>query len=206
MTERKFPDQLTPVPVSEMYAALRDAWRQLRGAEPSRASLLVLLAHWALETDRGKECHCFNIGNAKHTPGDGRDYCQFRCEEVLGGKKVWFDPPHPATSFRAFETLTDGVMDYMVLLIGQFGFAWPAVEAGDATEFCRRLKTKGYYTADVAEYTSGVVRCLKELDKEIGPDTVPDAAPFAHVAIQEASLSDDESGRDPPDEPPQGAA
>lgn len=180
MTESLRPTIPTKCLPADLYAALGDAWRTLIGSDPSRASKLVLVAHWALETGFGHACWNWNLGNVKHVAGDGRDYCQFRCNEVIHGQIVWFDPPDPATSFRAFATLEAGVVDYLALLRGQFGFAWPAVEAGDVADFCHRLKLRQYYTADEGQYTSGVLRCFHQLDLTIpaDPDPVADLKPL----------------------------
>ena len=192
---------LTPDPPTDVYAELRDAWRRLLGNEPTRANLLVLLSHWAFETAFGRACHRYNLGNIKHRDGDGRDYVMFRCSEVVGGRQIWYDPPHPATWFRAYASLGDGVLDYLVLLRGQFGYAWPAVEAGDPADFSHRLKTRGYYTADEAVYTAGMERCLIQLDRQLGPDTAPDVQDAARAGIEQAANEplDDEGEDDPPD-------
>ncbi len=120
------------------------------------------------------------MGNAKHVAGDGRDYCMIRLNEVVNGKVVWFDPPHPATWMRAFDSLTAGVRDYLGLMRGQFGYAWPSVEAGDVDSFCHALKARGYFTDDLNHYTSNVLGCYHNLDLTIprDPDPVVDMHPL----------------------------
>ena len=196
MTESLRPATHTTVTPQDLYAALGDAWRSLCGGDPSRASLLVLLAHWALETGFGHSCWNFNLGNVKHVAGDGRDFYQIRCNEVIHGKVVWLDPPDPGCSFRSFETLASGVVDYLMLLRGQFGFCWPQVEAGDAAAFCHALRERGYYTADEATYTAGVVRCYHQLDATIAPDQRPTQPEL----IGEPALVPPDATPDPPDE------
>lgn len=179
--EAFLPDELTAVTPAAFYAALRAAWERLpllAGSTPSRASLLVLVGHFAFETGWGHACHRFNLGNVKHRPGDGRCWTAFRCNEVIAGKLVWFDPPVPPrpdhpTAFRAFRCLEDGCVDYLTILRGQFGFAWPQVEAGDAAAFCHALKTRGYFTADETVYTRGVVACVAAADHVIPSDPEP---------------------------------
>lgn len=171
MAELCLPDRLTPCSPADLYATLRKVWPGVNvDSQPSRAALLVLLAHWALETGFGHFCHLWNLGNKKHVPNDGHDYTMFRCNEVIDGKIVWFDPPNPATWFVAFPTLESGAADYLVGLRGRFRTAWPFALAGDVQGFCHALKVAGYYTADEALYTAGVLRCYRQLDAAIPVD------------------------------------
>ncbi len=100
--------------------------------------------------------HCWNIGNAKSREGDGYNWTNFRCWEVIKDRKTWFDPPHPQTRFRAFDTLEEGAVDYLKMLHERFFLSWPAVESGDPKEFAHLLKRQGYYTADEGEYASAL--------------------------------------------------
>lgn len=177
MTEQLLPDHLTFASAHDVYAAMRLDWPLVMGAAPRRATLICLLSQWAFETGRGRAMHAFNTGNIKHVPGDGHDFVQFRCNEIIGGKAVWFDPPHPATSFRAYASLADGVRDYLDLLMTRFGSAWGAAIAGDVAAFSRELHAQGYYTADEAIYTHGLVTLCRDLDVEVGPDAGPDWRP-----------------------------
>lgn len=160
---RFIPDRLTPVSSKEMLAAFTRAAPELH-----RASLLTLLAQWALETGSGRSMHLFNAGNIKGKPGggDGRSWTFFRCNEIINGKEVWFDPPHPACCFRAYDTLDEGVADYLATMRKRFASAWPAVEAGDPARFAHLLKVARYYTASEAGYTSALVALFKRLDDE----------------------------------------
>lgn len=198
MAETCVPDKLTPCSPQDLYASLWRAWGPALadGTLPTRAALLVLLAHWALETGWGHGCHCFNLGNKKHVHGDGHDYTMFRCNEVIGGKVVWFDPPDPTTWFVAFPTLDAGAADYLAGLKKHFAGAWADVVAGDAAKFCHDLKVAHYYTADEATYTAGVVRCCHQIDALIAPDL--SVAEIAHSALGETAIALDETVRDPP--------
>jgi hypothetical protein len=167
MSER-LPDQLTPATPAEMYASLERAWKLSIGSTASRDSLLVLLGQWALETGRGKSMHCFNVGNAKHVDNDGRDFCFFACDEVIGGRIVWFYPVDPACCFRAFRTLDEGVADYLDLIRRRFAASWPAVLSGSPSLFAHMLKTQGYYTADEAQYAHTLVALFQEFDMTLG--------------------------------------
>lgn len=201
MSERLVPDVLTPVAVPELYGALRESWRVQVHNEPTRTALILLLAHWALETAAGKACHCFNIGNAKHVTGDARDYCQFGCDEYVGGKRVVLEAGEPGTQFRAFDSLEAGAADYLAMLRAHFPEAWAALETGDVTLFCHRLKLRGYYTADESLYREGVARCMHTLEHEIS--ALPEVASLARAALAQANLEIDISpDREPLDPPP----
>lgn len=67
--------------------------------------------------------------------------------------KVWFYPDHPAARFRAYRTLTEGLVDYLASLKKRFTKAWPAVLSGDPKAFAKLLKDQGYYTDTVENYT-----------------------------------------------------
>jgi hypothetical protein len=201
MAETLVPNRLTYASVVEMYAVLRGAWRMQFRAEPTRANLLILLAHWSLETGQGRAMHCYNIGNVKHVAGDGYDYCQFRCSEIVGGTEVFFDPPHPATSFRAYATLEDGCADYLILLSRRFGRAWLDVMSGDVAKFCADLKALHYYTADEAVYQAGVERIVRALDASLPPDTSPALRTLASAALEEAADARDPHDDTPPEDP-----
>jgi hypothetical protein len=197
MPERCLVDVITPIVPQALYFSLKVAAPQAVGCELSRESLLVLLAQIDEETG-WKSCHAHNLGNIKHVPGDGHDYVQFHCTEMINGKEVPFNPPDPASSFRAYPTLDAACVDYLFLLKRQFGLAWPAVIAGDAAQFAHLLRIKHYYTADEGKYTAAVVAIDAWLDHVLLRDPPP-PVPFTG-ALQVASV--DEQPTPPGDLPP----
>jgi hypothetical protein len=78
---------------------------------------------------------------------------------------VWIEPKHPWCRFRAFETLLEGSIDHVKLLNKRFSKSWPAVLAGDPTQFAHLLKVQGYYTADERIYANSVRSCFNEWSK-----------------------------------------
>jgi hypothetical protein len=169
----RLQDQLTPVTPPQLFGALSRAWQKAFNETPHRTSLLVLLAQWALETGRGHSMHCYNLGNVKSAQKSG-DWCFFRCNEIINGKEVWFEPDHPACCFRAFASLDDGALDYLNTLHDRFKPAWPAVVAGDPQSFVHLLKINRYFTADEAQYTRSVVSLFNEFSRTL-PLTVGSA-------------------------------
>ncbi len=128
----------------------------------------------------------FNIGNVKHSASDGLDFVALKgvwegvtpqqAEQLIasgqatedpspdhaaavgpGRVSVIFQPPHPATLFRAYPDLASGVLGHLQFLKTRFGIAWPALVAGNPDDFARRLKVGGYYTASADAYSRGVV-------------------------------------------------
>jgi len=85
-----------------------------------------------------------------------------------GMATVWFYPNHYACCFRAYRTLDEGAADYLDMLHRRFASAWPAVVAGDPSQFSKLLKAARYYTADEAHYTRGVVSIYLEMLKQVG--------------------------------------
>ena len=178
----------TPVKVEELALALCDAYSFYFGSWPSKDSIRVLLAQWALETGWGKSMWCYNLGNVKSHSDDGYDFCYFACNEVLPTKYakrlqsknpktvritrdrgdetsvVWFYPKHPACRFRAFKSLEDGAKDYIRTITANFGKAWRYVVEGKPAAFSRALKKLHYYTADEASYTATLEAVFSKLD------------------------------------------
>lgn len=176
---QQVPDALTYVSPADLYVKLGEAWDRMLSDTRTRASVLVLVAHWALETGFGHAMHCWNLGNVQWSEGCGYDYCAFLAGEVIAGKNVPM-----VEKFRAYRTIDDATKDYLVRLRAEFRPAWPAVLAGDPALFCHLLKVARYYTASEDQYTAGVVRCYRQLDASIAepiaispvlPDMDPDA-------------------------------
>jgi flagellum-specific peptidoglycan hydrolase FlgJ len=166
---------------------MADAWRDQVGSVPARASLLVLMAQWGLETGSGRACMNWNLAGIKHVPGDGHDYAEYRTHEVLHGVDQVL-----VQQFRAYPSLEAGVADYLHVLRSTFGFAWPAVEAGDTADFAHRLKARGYFTADEAQYAAGLRARYQQMAAAV-PESAPAPAPPDHSDL----LSEAETVLDP---------
>jgi hypothetical protein len=157
--------------------------------------------------------HGFNVGNAKSHPGDDYDWAFFECGENLtaseaaryvredpdhvyirghapdGKFDVRFKPKHPMCRFRAFKSLLEGVVDYLLLLHRRFALAWPDLMIGDPRGFSHHLKVQGYYTADEATYTQTLVQVFSySIPRRLPPDWDP-------LSIDEPYLTDDDKER-----------
>ncbi len=162
------PARRTQSPPREVLAAIQAAW-----PEGSRESCLVLLAQWGIETGDGASCWNFNLGNVKRV--QGQDWTMLgNVWEILGGKKVVFQPPHPQTHFCSFDSLEQGAAFYVEKLRTRFAKAWPAVLSGDPGTFSRELKRLHYYTADERAYTAAIVARYRKFDALTKPlNTLP---------------------------------
>lgn len=166
------PDLLTPLSFEEAASAMRVALNRVLGQDPRIEVLALALAKCALETGRWKSCHRHNWGNVKCSESYDGLYTTFRCNEVIKGKVVWFDPTtdgyteppgHPQTRFRAFRTASDGALAYVQFVAGgRYAKAWQLLLAGDAAGFVHALKQAGYFTADEAAYLKGVASLQRE--------------------------------------------
>ena len=169
MTPRRIKDTITVASIPQIAAATWHA-NKILGLGLDQKDIVLLLAQIALETGLGKAMHCWNLGNAKHVTGDGRNWTFFRCNEIINGKTVWFDPDHPACCFRAFDSLDEGAVDHLAMMRRNFSRVWPALLSGDPVEYCAKLKESHYFTADLGLYTRGVVSLYNSLGKKMPAD------------------------------------
>jgi hypothetical protein len=203
----------TPVAPNELFVEMVQAWRELFGVTPRRESVVLLIAHWGLETGNGRSMWCYNLGNVKAQPGGPHDYCFYACNELLGtprarslqasdpehakvtsdrpdGKSwIWFYPKHPYSCFRAYPNLHAGVVAHLQLINKRFSTSWPAVIAGDPNLFCHMLKQQGYYTADEAAYTKGVVGAFNNYTKRLAEVAMPEP-PSLYERLTSATFSE----------------
>lgn len=154
------------------------------GHAPSDATLALALGKIFLETGRLRSCWNNNFGNIKASSTYIGMYTAFGCNEVLGGKVVWFSPRgrldkkggvvvaewyddepwHPQTRFRAYANHFDGMDQYCTFIAtGRYKVAWAKLLSGDANGFVHELKIAGYFTADEAVYAAGVKAIQSEL-------------------------------------------
>lgn len=191
MLAKLVTDLLTPCAPLAYVHAIRGGLETITGKTPLNGQVAVLTAQSALESGRWRSMHRFNPGNIKASAGYEFLYCQYRCNEVIGGNTEWFDPPHPQTNFRAFMDLDTGVLDYLRFLSGRVRYAgpWAAATKGDPAAFVHALKISGYFTASEGPYLKGVVslfgeymRLLAQPDADHPQVEVDHAAAVAVVA------------------------
>lgn len=184
MTATFFEDRLTPFTFEQAEEAARWALGAQMGHEPSDEVVALALSKIFLETGRLASSHRWNLGNIKAATTYVGMYTAFACNEVLGGKVVWFspygrldkkggtvvaeafsgEPWHPQTRFRAYANHFDGMDQYVTFIAtGRYKVAWAKLLSADVTGFVHELKVAGYFTADEAIYKAGVVSLYNEL-------------------------------------------
>lgn len=169
------PHAITKITPAAFASALSAAWRTFFGGPGPRPAIVLLMAQSAHETAEWKYVHNFNIGNIKALDGDGYDWTMFRCREKQNGVDVYFDPPHPATRFRAFRTLTEGAIDHLAFLYwrARYATAWAELKTGDPWKFATALRAAGYYTDPVSVYAGAMARYARQFSAALPPELEP---------------------------------
>lgn len=202
MTATFTENQLTPFSFEEATKAMRWALSTELNCAEAAVPLNVLalaLAKTALETGRWVRIHNNNWGNVKCSSTYVGMYTCFGCDELIHGKRIWFDPDtaydpkdplglpnasfakpsvppgNPQTRFRAFANHFDGVDQYITFIHGgRYKAAWAALLTGDVHAYIHALKQAGYFTADEDVYLKGVAgiygEFLGKLQNQPGPE------------------------------------
>jgi flagellum-specific peptidoglycan hydrolase FlgJ len=169
---------------SEAAEALRAAWTQVRGEAPSQETLSVLVGQWAHETGRGQSMLNYNFGGIKGTGPSG-------LSAAYSTREGWGEgATREVARFRAYGSAEEGARDYVSLLARRYPNAVSAAEAGDARGFVQALKTKGYFTDNVASYSRSV-ESLAARARSAGFDAIGSVpGRDAGSAASEAGLAD----------------
>ncbi|MFO0729132.1 MAG: glucosaminidase domain-containing protein [Myxococcota bacterium] len=150
-TTTMVPVQKTPMSGSEAADALSKAWTKRYGTPPSKETLSILTAQWALETGHGKSMCNYNFGGIKGTGPSGLS-ASYKTKEGWGASEISI-----TDRFRAYNSAEEGASDYLALLDRRYGNALDAARNGDAAGFVHGLKARGYFTGNEEVYTRNVV-------------------------------------------------
>ena len=173
MTAEQVAVTRTPVCMRGYALAVVRAWRLVSD----------LWAQYMIETG-GSACWNWNVGNRKAVDGQPFYCLRGTWEGVApaeaqrliasgeasadpsadhahavgpGRVSVVFEPPHPATRFRAYASLDEAMAEHLVSLAKRrYASAWPAVLAGDVDAFASKLRERGYFTASAQAYANGM--------------------------------------------------
>lgn len=157
-------DKITPITPAQAAKSMSEGYKRAVGVKPSRKVLGLLLGQWALETGNGKSVHNYNYGNKKATPSDPY-YSYFRCSEIINGKEVFFNPPHPACKFTAYRNAEEGAEAFVRLLKGRKHW-WDGLHTGTVEGFIKGLTTKpAYFTASPTKYANAMRNRMLAFDK-----------------------------------------
>jgi hypothetical protein len=174
--------QRTRLSGSEAAEALRSAWTHVRGEAPSQETLSVLVGQWAHETGRGQSMLNYNFGGIKGTGPSG-------LSAAYNTREGWGEgATRGVARFRAYGSAEEGARDYVGLLARRYPDAVSAAEAGDARGFVQALKTKGYFTDNVASYSRSV-ESLAARARSAGFDAIGGATGSGSAASSEAGLA-----------------
>lgn len=214
----------TPIAMRDFAGALIRVLRTM-GVQPTKQACGVFWAQYALETGAGGFCWNHNLFNHKVTQSQaaaGVPYMMLaNTWEVENGKRVTYQPPHPATWFKAYSSFEAAMGDHVAAVkSGRYASSWPAVIAGDTTLYATKLRERGYYTAPLVDYVALLQAKLKVWNASTAyEDAMADTfdASEAETEPDFSALADDDDD-DPPsvivhpfhffepdDEPPEAA-
>ena len=151
----------TDVSEGEMISAINYCWRELFGTPPTKEQVSMIMAQNDLETDHRRAMWNYNVGNITTYAGLGYDYIDdlTTSEQVSPGK--W---EKRNLKYRAYNTLEDGVMDYLKFLStnSRYSSAWEHIKNPDPEKYSKALKAAGYYTANEAPYTKAFISLFND--------------------------------------------
>lgn len=218
MAGRLYTDDHREVPAVKRYMSFgeaRDAmWRAYKvvfGEEIKTPALSVLLAHSALETGHWKVgIWNWNFGNVKASASYPGKHQYFRCNELINGKYVWYDPPHPQCRFRAYDSPAEGLEHHLRFLgtstnpwgkPNRYQAAWDQAMAGNPAEFVTELRRARYFTAYLEPYKRTVVQLTEKFSRELQGYTGPTLHPTTgHNPTADLPNDDSETAdTEPPD-------
>lgn len=153
----------------ELAEALREGYKLAFGKDPSLESLAGGFSQAILESGFPILLPNNNIGNIKATDAwinSGKPYfVKGTIEFTPDGKKL----QEHGTKWRAYPTPAEGAAGYWKLIGDRYKKALDWYAAGDPESAAVALAMKGYYTAPVTKYASGLNMHHKRFLKEIAP-------------------------------------
>ncbi len=162
---RQVPKTNTPVSDAQMAQAIINVWQRLFGTPPSKEQVYLVMAQNSLETGPGRQSmHNYNVGNIIVGNTD-HDY-------FLGGDWMYSDKAETqkkkiTQKFRAYNSLEDGLTDYLRLLSEskRYAPAWQHIKHPDIQAYSKALHDAGYYGAKEEDYTKGLLGYFNKFNK-----------------------------------------
>lgn len=162
---REVPKTTTAVSDEQMAQAIISAWRRMFGTDPSKEQVTMIMAQNAIETGPKRESmHNYNVGNIIVGNTD-HDY-------FLGGDWMYSDKSETTKKkitqhFRAYNSLEDGVADYLGVLskMKRYAPAWEHIMHPDIKAYSKALHDAGYYGAKEEQYTAGLLGNARRFNK-----------------------------------------
>ena len=189
---REVPNQITPLAMPTIAAALPPAFKLVTGKQIPRDVLRLAVGKIAGETGNGRSVHNLNLGNIRGTSPEGL-YTMFDAPEYENGVKKIVRAP-----FRAYTSLQASAVDYFRQLQAKPAW-WQGLLSGTPEGFVHGLagwlpgeapkpggskfKYPAYFTADPGEY----LKLVKERLGTYGPIADRYAPATAGVAVVAAA-------------------
>ncbi len=165
-------DKSTPMQSADVAKAINAGFIKVVGRVPTPDELNLLVSQTAFETNNfGRGIHNYNFGNKKFSSGDPH-YQYFTCTEVIDGKTVTFNPPSVQCKFAAYANPTQSG-EAFVSLIKNRSVWWNGLLTGDVTKYIAALKSGGYFSGDLTDYTKGVQKFFNEFEELAEQYAVP---------------------------------
>ncbi len=162
---KQVPKTNTPVSDDLMAATIISVWTKLFGSTPSKEQVYMVMAQNIIETGPGRQSmHNYNVGNIIVGTTD-HDY-------FLGGDWMYSDKAETQKKqivqhFRAYNSLEEGVTDYLKLLSGskRYSGSWQHILNPDIRAYSKALRQAGYYGAKEEDYTKGLLAGFNKFNK-----------------------------------------
>ncbi len=162
---KQVPKTNTPVSDEQMAQAIVNVWQRLFGTAPSKEQVYMVMAQNAIETGYNRaSMHNYNVGNII-VGGSDHDY--FTAGDWMYTDKSETTKKTITQHFRAYDSLEDGVEDYLKLLSGskRYAEAWKHIKDPDIRSYSQALHDAGYYGAKVEDYTKGLLSQFSRFNK-----------------------------------------
>jgi hypothetical protein len=168
------PGKLCYLSREDAVILFKNVFEKFAGFAGEKETIAIYLAHCALETGTfAVGLHNWNWGNTRCNIDKLKEdqyFTMFRCNEVINGKIIWYNPGELGSVFEAFQTPEDGLYNHFRFIIKErYWGAWESALAGNPVQYVKKLKEGGYFTADLNRYTNTFIslyyQFLKELDK-----------------------------------------
>lgn len=148
---------------------LAKGYKKTFGYNPSIETLGVVWAQCVLEAGLPIKLPNNNIGNIKTTSDwirQGKPYFAKSTQDFTD-EGVSFILPD--ATWKAFATPEEGAAAYWKLIGNRYSAALDWMKAGDPDSAAVALALKGYFTANIRKYSSGVNQLYKKFLKKIAP-------------------------------------
>lgn len=186
---KQVPKTSTPVSDAQMSQAISNVWQRLFGTPASPEQVHIIMAQNAIETGRNrKSMHNYNVGNII-VGTTNHDY-------FLGGDWMYADKAQtvkkPITQkFRAYNSLEEGVQDYLNLLSKskRYANAWQHIMNPNIRAYSKALHDAGYYGAKEEEYTKGLLAQYNSFSKTKVPSANPSQQAQPTQVAQQSDFS-----------------